>query len=77
MQSVAINSADLFVAVGYTTGGGPMYARSTDGTTWTTPAQMNGSSQVSYITEVAVNNTGLFVAVGYNASNYSVYATST
>ena len=79
MQSVAVNSSGLFVAVGYTTNltGLPLYATSTDGSTWTTPALMNGSSVNARMLSVTVNSSGLFVAVGYNGYNYPVYATST
>ncbi|MDO8668613.1 MAG: FISUMP domain-containing protein [bacterium] len=48
----------------------------TGGSTWTTPALMNGSSAVASMLAVTVNSAGTFVAVGYNSSNYPVYATS-
>jgi photosystem II stability/assembly factor-like uncharacterized protein len=75
MLSVTVNSSGLFVAVGYN--GYPVYATSTNGSTWTTPALMNGSSVAATMYSVTVNSSGLFVAVGYNDSNYPVYATST
>ena len=80
MYSVAVNSAGLFVAVGsklsaplYT----PVYATSTNGSTWTTPALMNGSTAGASMYSVTVNSAGLFVAVGANSTNWPVYATST
>ena len=80
MDSVAVNSSGLFVAVGniaYPYYPYPVYATSSDGSTWTTPATMNGSTTTAYMTGVTVNSSGLFVAVGYdNNSNYPLYATS-
>ena len=49
-------------------------ATSSNGSTWTTPALMNGSSTSAYMQSVTVNSAGLFVAVGYNSSHYPLYA---
>ena len=80
INSVAVNSSGLFVAVGALTGTGyPAYSTSTDGITWSTPAAMNGSTTTATITAVTVNSAGLFVAVGYTGSgtgSRAVYATS-
>ena len=76
MNSVAVNSSGLFVAVGYGSNNYPVYATSSNGSTWTTPATMNGSSVQAFMYSVAVNSSGLFVAVGYNNSFYPFYATS-
>ena len=76
MVSVAVNSSGLFVAVGNDSNQYPFYATSSNGSTWTSPATMNGSTATAYIEAVAVNSSGLFVAVGTNSSNYAVYATS-
>ena len=72
MKSVAVNSSGLFVAVGYNIGYNalcyyPLYATSTNGSTWSTPAYMNGSTNAVVMNSVAVNSSGLFVAVGYDA----------
>ena len=77
MYSVAVNTAGLFVAVGYNDNNYPVYATSADGSTWTTSALMNGSSIYARMFAVTVNSAGLFVAVGYNGNSYPVYATST
>jgi hypothetical protein len=80
MMGVAVNSSNLWVAVGYTYGstpdGQPLYATSTDGTTWTTPANMNGSTVTARMTSVTCTPSGRFVAVGYDSSGASVYSTS-
>jgi hypothetical protein len=73
LSVTVINSIGLFVAVGNP--GAPVYATSSDGSTWTTPATM-GSGLNSTITSVAVNSSGLLVAVGYDYNNYPAYATS-
>ena len=77
MQSVTVNSSGLFVAVGYGTNGYPLYATSSNGSTWTTPALMNGSSVYARMQSVTVNSSGVFVAVGYDTNGYPLYATST
>lgn len=82
MTGVAVNSSGLYVAVGYNyangTGSGyPVYSTSTNGTTWTTPAVINGTTTFAYMMGIAVNSSGLFVAVGYNVSGgYPVYTIS-
>jgi len=76
MGGIVCNAAGLFVAVGYDLGGAPQYATSINGSNWTTPSLMNGSSAVARMKSVAINSSGLFVAVGYNSSNFPVYATS-
>ena len=72
IKSVAVNSSGLFVAVGYNIGYNalcyyPLYATSTNGSNWSTPAYMNGSTNAVVMNSVAVNSSGLFVAVGYDA----------
>ena len=42
------------MAVGLDTSGYPLYATSTNGSTWTTPAVMNGSTTVADMKSVAV-----------------------
>jgi len=79
INSVAVNSAGKFVAVGfYNDGtGAPVYATSTNGTTWTSPAKMNGSTNDARMYAVTVNSAGLFVAVGWSYPSFGpVYATS-
>ena len=74
------NPSGLFAAVGY---GDitpyPLYATSSDGITWTAPAQMGGSgSNPTSINAVTVNSSGLFVAVGSDGQyGYPAYSTST
>jgi hypothetical protein len=64
MYGVTVNSSGLFVAVGFRpTSTYPVYATSTDGSTWTTPANMNNSSVAAPIYSITVNSSGLFVAV--------------
>ena len=77
MYGVTVNSSGKFVAVGYDGSNYPVYATSTDGSTWTTPATMNGSTTVANMYGVTASSSGKFVAVGFNGSNYPVYATST
>jgi len=86
MWGVAVNSSGLFVAVGFDNGSGPhqyrpLYATSADGTTWSTPATMNGSNASATMYGIAVNSSGLFVATGTSPGSsppeYAVYATST
>jgi hypothetical protein len=81
MLGVAVSSTGRFVAVG---SNGlnpnllPVYSTSTDGTTWTTPANMPGSENC-VMESVAVNSSGLFVAVGYNVGGdgAAMFSTST
>ena len=63
MYGVAVNTARRFVAVG-----NAKAAYSTNGTTWTTPATVFGSSVMF---DVAVNSAGLFVAVGSSGASTS------
>lgn len=80
MFGVIASPSGGFVAVGYTppgSGAYPLYATSSDGLTWTTPALMNGSTVGAAMLELAVNSAGKFVAVGYDASNFGIFATST
>ena len=63
MYGVAVNTARRFVAVG-----AYKAAYSTNGTTWTTPATVFGSSVMF---DVAVNSAGLFVAVGSSGASTS------
>jgi hypothetical protein len=78
MNSVAVNSSGLFVAVGLDSNsyGAPRYATSSDGSTWTTPAAMGSGSDFVNMNSVAVNSSGLFVAVGTTGCYYPRYATS-
>ena len=78
IQGVAVNSSGLFSAVGFNSSNYAVYATSTNGKTWTTPAVMNGINTAANISSVTCRQSdGLFVAVGSNSSNYAVYATST
>jgi hypothetical protein len=80
MVSVTVNSSGLFVAVGNAAQGAdatPLYATSTDGSTWTTPAKMNISNVNAIMLSVTVNSSGLFVAIGRYSNGYPLYATST
>jgi hypothetical protein len=80
MYSVAVNPAGLFVAVGSGRNYGlPLYATSTDGTTWITPTPMNGLAYgyPGATMSSVVYSAGLWVAVGWDNSNAAVYATST
>ena len=67
---VTCTSANLYVAVGYfTTTGSDGYAcfsTSTDGATWTTPAQMGPGASAKYqMWGVTTNSSGTLVATGY------------
>ena len=81
MKAVARGSSPYYWAsVGWDVSGYPLFAYSTvdDGSVWTAPASMNGSTTVAYMTSIAYGSpAGSYVAVGYNASNYPAYATST
>ena len=77
IQSVTVNSAGLFVLVGFTSNSYPLYATSTDGNTWSTPAKMNGSTAPAIMYAVTVNSSGLFVATGSTDVGPPLYATST
>jgi hypothetical protein len=50
MLSVTVSSSGLFVAVGWNSSGYPVYATSSNGSTWTTPAAMNGSTTAADLT---------------------------
>jgi hypothetical protein len=78
MESVAVSSNGLFVAIGIDGNNDPSpgrFATSSDGSTWTTPANINNSSATNNINGIAVNSSGLFVVIGtdsvYGASTYS------
>ena len=78
MESVAVSSNGLFVAIGIDGNNDPApgrFATSSDGSTWTTPANINNSSATNNINGIAVNSSGLFVVIGtdsvYGASTYS------
>ena len=76
--SVTVNSSGRFVAVGYNGSSQPVFATSTDGTTWSTPSLMNGYTGSTFIYSVTVNSSGKFVATGYNnLSLHPVVTTST
>ncbi len=79
IEGVAVNSSGVFVAVGYKylSFNDPMYATSNDGSTWTTLARMNGSTNEGEMRAITVNRSNLFVSVGAgyaslpNPSGYS------
>jgi hypothetical protein len=77
LKSIAVNSSGLFVAVGYDTSSIiPVYATSTNGSTWTGPIPINVITTGVYITSIAVNSLGLFVVVGrIDSNNLPVYFT--
>jgi hypothetical protein len=75
-RAVTVSSYGNFVAVGSINGGGgSIYAISSNGSTWTTPAIMGGVSG-SFAYAVTVNSSGLFVATGnfLAPSNEPMYA---
>ena len=79
MTGVTVNNIlGLFVAVGYGSYPNPgYYATSSNGSTWTTPALMNGSGSAALMNAVTTISTGLFVAVGTGgAASAPYYATS-
>jgi hypothetical protein len=77
INSIVVNSSGLFVAVGYESSTSyPLYATSSNGTVWTTPARMNSSTTYARMNGVTVNSSGLFVAVGYDSIGAPLYATS-
>lgn len=70
---------NLFVTVGAVTGG-LAYSTSTNGTTWTTPVGITGSTSAMQILSLAVNSAGVFVGVGQiqvGATGQPLYMTST
>jgi len=70
---------NLFVTVGAVTGG-LAYATSTNGTTWTTPVGITGSTSAMSILSLAVNSAGVFVGVGQiqvGGNGQPLYMTST
>ena len=78
MTAVAVNSSGLFVAVGYDVNGYPVYATSSDGTTWTTPGRINGNTPTILLGVTVYNTSGKFVTVGETdtsnvSPSYSVY----
>jgi len=76
MTSVTVNSAGLFVAVGYSQSNYPLFSTSSDGVTWTTPAIINNTTTQANLLSVTVNSSGLFIAIGINSGYYPIYATS-
>ena len=91
MFDVAVSSSDLFVAIGkrysinaeygfYEDYNG-VYATSTDGITWTTPAEFptDGPYGRAFIpNKIAVNSSGVFVAIGGIINQITkLYSTST
>jgi hypothetical protein len=73
-----VGSYDSFVAIGYLSGTNyPAYAVF-DGTNWSNPTAMGGTTTASYMSGITVNSSGLFVAVGYDNSttNTPLYAYS-
>jgi BNR repeat-like domain len=84
MTGIAVNSSGLFVAVGEIYDGSkfiPIYATSTNGSNWTTPAAAfsgTGAHQGTVPRSVAVNSSGLFVAVAQGGNDgYAYTLTST
>jgi hypothetical protein len=74
---VTCNASGVFVAVGFQTDGlgnqstTAVYATSSDGTTWSAPAQMGASASAKFIMRgVTSNASGNFVATGFD--NYSM-----
>src|ERR1035437_5407620 len=56
MNCVTVNSSDLFVSVGYNGSTNvPLFSTSSNGTTWTAPAAMNGSAVFAQMFAVTVN----------------------
>jgi hypothetical protein len=74
MQAVTVTSSGTFVAVGYSNSNYPAFAYSADGSTWTTPALMNGSTSFDQINSIAANSSGLCVAIGNDSSLVPLYA---
>jgi hypothetical protein len=78
MFGIAVNTSGLFVAVGFNGSFQTVYATSTNGSTWTTPALMNGSTAQVLPSSIACDSTGRFVAVARDdATGAPMYATST
>ena len=79
MTAVAVNSSGLFVAAGYDVNYYPVYATSSNGSTWTTPSRINANTPVPLQGITVYNTSGKFVAVGATGdSNYSpVYSVYT
>ena len=81
--AVAVNNSGVIVATGFITAypnSHGSYTRSTDGSTWTTPALINGSTTIANMVGITTATSGKFVAVGYdpNTNNGGAYyATST
>ena len=77
IKAVTVDYSGLFVAVGYNSSIYAVYATSSNGSTWTTPALMNNISSDGVMTAAVMNSNRLCVAVGYtNTNNYPLYATS-
>ena len=71
----AINTAGLITVIG-SNGGNFGSAASSDGTTWTGPAQeITGNTSLTRVVWSSYHN--YFLAVGTGASSYPIYATST
>lgn len=71
MNRISVNSSGLFSSIGNQQGGSyyPLYAYSSNGTTWTTPAVISSSAN-SFLLDLAVSPvSNRFVAVGYNYPN--------
>ena len=83
MFSVTVSPSGRLVAVGVAQGSGTVMVYSTstnNGTTWTTPALITGSTNSETATNIEVNSSGRFIATGYkyvSSSYYSIYSTST
>jgi len=70
---------NLFVTVGGISGG-LAYSTSTNGTTWTTPVSITGSTSLMQIVSLEVNSAGVFVGVGQlqvSGNGQPLYMTST
>jgi hypothetical protein len=67
--AIAVNSSGVMAAVGFVVAypsSKASYTRSTDGSTWTTPATINGTSTISRMSGIVALPSGKFVAVGYD-----------
>jgi hypothetical protein len=82
---MATNSSGLTVTLGLgdtvaypNSNNYPMITTTSNGSTWSTPARISGSSNTQWFHGIAVNSSGLFVAVGYDdtTTKYPIYSTS-
>jgi hypothetical protein len=77
MTSVTFSTyAGRYVAVGYDNNNYPLFAVSSDGSTWSTPALMNGSTSIAEMQAVSVSESGTFIAVGQDNNGIPLVAGS-